>query len=157
MVRGIHQQDIFHRVVFFLTAITRRLLRSILGADDAPLGAVMGTRGDAGAAAGPPPPGADSSTSEATTDAASVSGTPRRCARAARERVEEQSIFRRRQGAVFIHGKPTRGPRFPSHPPHRHMGAERRLKGQDQLRKLVERHAGHIQQRRGARLQIGKP
>src|SRR5439155_32709 len=33
---------------------------------------------------------------------------------------EEQPIFRRRQGAVFVHGKPTSGPRLPIHPPRRH-------------------------------------
>ena len=40
--QGIDEQDIFHRVVFFLAAITLRLFRRGLGADDAPLGAVMG-------------------------------------------------------------------------------------------------------------------
>ena len=51
----IDQQDIFDRVVLFLAAITRRLCSRVLGADDAPFGAVMGKRGDAGAAAGPRP------------------------------------------------------------------------------------------------------
>jgi hypothetical protein len=53
---GIDQEDIFYRVVFFLAALTRRLFRSSLGADDAPFGAVMGKRGEgcpvAGAEAG---------------------------------------------------------------------------------------------------------
>ena len=40
--QGIDEQDIFHGVVFFLAAITVRLCRSVLGADDAPFGAVMG-------------------------------------------------------------------------------------------------------------------
>ena len=39
----IDEQDIFDGVVFFLAAITRGLFRRVLGADDAPLGAVMGT------------------------------------------------------------------------------------------------------------------
>ena len=40
--QGIDQQDIFDGVVFFLAAITLFLFSSVLGADDAPLGAVMG-------------------------------------------------------------------------------------------------------------------
>ena len=39
---GIDQQDIFHRVILFLAAITVRLFSSILGADDAPFRPVMG-------------------------------------------------------------------------------------------------------------------
>src|SRR3989442_1179583 len=84
---GIHQQDIFHRVVFFLAALTVRLFNRVLGADDAPFGAVMGTRGDADAAAGPVTTGAGASASGMTTVAASASETPSRCARAVRERV----------------------------------------------------------------------
>ena len=38
--QGIDQQDIFDRVVFFLAAITLFLFRRVLGADEAPLGAV---------------------------------------------------------------------------------------------------------------------
>jgi hypothetical protein len=38
----IDQQDIFYGVVSFLTAITRFLFNRVLGADDAPLGPVMG-------------------------------------------------------------------------------------------------------------------
>src|SRR6266852_1775027 len=49
---GIDQQDIFYRMVLFLAALTRRLFSRVLGADDAPFRPVMGTRGDAGAAAG---------------------------------------------------------------------------------------------------------
>src|SRR2546427_5033821 len=48
----IDEQDIFDGVVLFLAALTRGLLRRVLGADDAPFGPVMGKRGDAGAAAG---------------------------------------------------------------------------------------------------------
>src|SRR5712691_4084558 len=84
--QGIDQEDIFYRVVLFLAAITVRLCRSVLGADDAPFRPVMGKRGDASAAAGTMPPGADASASGATTDAASVSETPKRCARTVRER-----------------------------------------------------------------------
>ena len=39
---GIHEQHIFHRMVFFLAALTRGLFRRVLGADDAPFGPVMG-------------------------------------------------------------------------------------------------------------------
>jgi hypothetical protein len=39
---GIDQQDIFYRVVSFLTAITLFLFNRVLGADDPPLGPVMG-------------------------------------------------------------------------------------------------------------------
>src|SRR6516164_9967930 len=46
----IDEQDIFDRVVLFLAAIARGLFRRVLGADDTPLGAVMGKRGAAGAA-----------------------------------------------------------------------------------------------------------
>src|SRR3989442_9830297 len=79
---GIDQQDIFHRVVLFLAALTFRLCRRVLGADDTPLGAVMGTRGDAGAVAR----GTGSSSRGTTTVAVSASETPSRCARAVRER-----------------------------------------------------------------------
>src|SRR5438477_616477 len=82
----IHEQDIFDGVVLFLAAITPRLFSSVLGADDAPFGAVMGTRGDAGAALDAAATGAGSSASGATTVAASASETPSRFARAVRER-----------------------------------------------------------------------
>jgi hypothetical protein len=36
------------------------------------------------------------------------------------------------------------------------MRVERRLEGRDQLLKLVERHAGEIEELRGAGLQVGK-
>ena len=44
--QGIDEQDMFHRVVFCLAALTRGLCSRVLGANDAPFGAVMGTRGD---------------------------------------------------------------------------------------------------------------
>ena len=83
---GIDEQDIFGRVVFFLAAITCGLLRRVLGADNAPFRAVMGKRGAVGPAAGPATTGAGSSSSGATTVAASASETPKRWARAVRER-----------------------------------------------------------------------
>ena len=59
----------FHRVIFFLAALTRRLFRSILGADDALFGAVMGTRGATYSAAG-------AEGVRATGGLSSASGTP---------------------------------------------------------------------------------
>jgi len=82
----IDQQDIFDRMVLFLAAITFGLCRRVLGADDASFRPVMGKRGDTGAAAGPAVEGAGSSASGMTTVAASASETPKRCARAVRER-----------------------------------------------------------------------
>src|SRR5262249_34401346 len=76
---GIDEQDIFDGVVLFLAAITFRLCRRVLGADDTPLGAVMGKRGDAGLSTG-------ASSDRTTTVASSASATPSRCARAVRER-----------------------------------------------------------------------
>jgi hypothetical protein len=40
--QGIDEQDIFDRVISFLAAITLFLFNRVLGADDAPFGAVMG-------------------------------------------------------------------------------------------------------------------
>ena len=84
--QGIDEQDIFYRVVLFLATITFRLCRRVLGADDLWLGAIMGKRGDSGVAAGTVAPGAGSSARGATTVAASATATPRRWARADRER-----------------------------------------------------------------------
>jgi hypothetical protein len=84
--QGIDEQDIFDRVVFFLAALTLLLFSRVLGADDASFRPVMGTRGEAGAAAGMGATGAGSSSSGTTTVAASASETPSRWARAVRER-----------------------------------------------------------------------
>ncbi len=83
---GMHEQDIFDRVILFLPALTLRLFRRVLGADDAPFGPVMGTRGDTGTTAGAAARGVTSSPSGATTGAASASATPSRWARAVRAR-----------------------------------------------------------------------
>jgi len=45
--QGVDEEHIFYGMVFFLAAISRGLFSRILGADDAPLGAVMGKRGEA--------------------------------------------------------------------------------------------------------------
>jgi len=70
---------------------------------------------------------------------------------------EEQPIFRRRQGTVFVYGKPTSSSRLPIHPPRRHPGLERGLEGRNQLLKLIKSHACEIQELHRARLQLGKP
>ena len=88
---GIDQQDIFHRVVFFLATITCFLFSSALGADDAPFRPVMGTRGESGVAL----PGAASSASGATIVAAVASETPSRWASAASERAGASPRVRR--------------------------------------------------------------
>ena len=82
----IDQQDIFDGVVFFLAALTLGLGRRVLGADNAPFGAIMGKRGDTGAAAGAAATGVAASACGVTTVAASASETPSRWARAVRER-----------------------------------------------------------------------
>src|SRR5262249_13395705 len=92
---GIHEQDIFHCVVFFLAAITRFLFSRVLGADDAPFRPVMGKRGEACPGVGPATRGAGSSSNGVTTEAASASATPSRWARAARERVGASLRVRR--------------------------------------------------------------
>src|SRR5215831_18019751 len=97
---GIHEQDIFHCVVFFLAAITLFLFSRVLGADDAPFRPVMGKRGDIGGAT----TGAGSSASGGTATAASASVTPSRCARALRERAGASPRVRR---AVSSTGRST--------------------------------------------------
>src|SRR2546429_1477693 len=82
----VDQQDIFYRMVFFLAAITVFLCSRVLGADDASLGAVMGKRGASGVATGAVTTGAGSAASGVTRVAASASATPKRCAKAVRER-----------------------------------------------------------------------
>src|SRR4029434_542616 len=74
---GIDQQDIFYGVVFFLTAITRRLFSRVLGADNPSFRPVMGKRGEAGAAAGTVATGVGSSSTAATTLSASASAQQR--------------------------------------------------------------------------------
>ena len=72
---GIDEQDVFDGVVSFLAALTCRLCRRVLGADNAPFRLVRGKRGDAGAFS-----------SGVTTVGAAASATPHRWARAVRER-----------------------------------------------------------------------
>ena len=63
-------------MVLFLAAITFRLCRRVLGADDAPFRSVMGKRGEADAAAGPVTTGTGTSSRGATTVAASAAKPP---------------------------------------------------------------------------------
>jgi hypothetical protein len=79
---SIDQQHVFYRVAFFLAAITARLLSRILGTLDAPLGAIMAKRGEAGGSAGIGDPSVGT-----TRAAASASATPRRIASSVKERV----------------------------------------------------------------------
>jgi hypothetical protein len=70
---------------------------------------------------------------------------------------EEPASFRRRGRTVLGHREPAGGPRFPIEAPRGERRADRRLEGRDQLRKLVARHTGQIQELRGAGLHIGEP
>jgi len=69
---------------------------------------------------------------------------------------KKEPIFRRRQGAVLVHGKLARRPGFAIEAPRGHMGLEGRLKRRKQDLKLLEREAGEIQKLHGTRLHIDK-
>ena len=84
--QSVDEEHIFYGMVFFLAAITRGLFSRVLGADDPSFRPIMGKRGASGVATGAATTGADASSNEPTTEAASASETPRRWARAARER-----------------------------------------------------------------------
>ena len=87
--RGVDQQHVFHGVTFFLAAITARLLSRILGALDAPFGAIVAKGGRRALAArrrGQIDGGGDPSVGT-TMAAASASATPRRLANSATDRV----------------------------------------------------------------------
>src|SRR5262245_23479015 len=73
-------EDIFDRMGLVLAAITLGLFSRVLGADDPSFRPVMGKRGASGGASA-----AGSSSNELTTEAASASVTPSRCARALRD------------------------------------------------------------------------
>ena len=78
--RRIDQPDVFHGVVFFLAAITARLLSRILGALEASFRAIVSNRGEAGASVGGCSGGIRSAV-------ASTAATPRRFARPVKDRV----------------------------------------------------------------------
>ena len=97
---GMDQQEIFDRVALFLAAITARLFKRVLGADNTPFRPIMGKRGDASTTAdstvaesdstatgpGSATTGPGSAAREATMVAAAAAETPHRCASAVRER-----------------------------------------------------------------------
>jgi len=88
--RGVDQQHVFYRVALFLAALTARLLSRILGALDAPFGAIVATRGEggagAGATAGRVAGGGDPSVGSIMA-AAFASAPPRRFANSVKDRV----------------------------------------------------------------------
>jgi hypothetical protein len=88
--RGIDQQHVVDRVALLLATITARLLSGILGARDAPFGAIVPTRGEAGAGAGAAAGGSGGGEgpSVGTTRAAALaSATPRRGANPCTDRL----------------------------------------------------------------------
>ena len=87
---GVDQQHVFDGVARFLAAIIARLLSRILGTPDAPFGAIVPKRGEAGACAGVAAGESDTlggSCTETTSAFASTSGTPRRFANSVTDRV----------------------------------------------------------------------
>ena len=84
--RRIDQQHIFHCMAFLLAAITARLLSRILGTLDAPFGAIVAKRGEAGAGAGGSPR-VGGSLVGTTSAVASAAATPRRFASSVTDRV----------------------------------------------------------------------
>jgi hypothetical protein len=70
---------------------------------------------------------------------------------------EKEPIFRRRQGAVLVDGKPARRPGFAIEAPRSHMRVKRGLKGREQELKLLEGQAGQIQELCGTGLRIAQP
>jgi hypothetical protein len=87
---GVAQQHSFDRVALVLAAITARLRSRILGTPEAPFGAIMPNRGEAGAWAGAPAGGSDTlggSCPDTTSALAAASVTPRRWASSVTDRV----------------------------------------------------------------------
>src|SRR5262245_22310793 len=82
----VDQQHMFHRLACFLAAIIARLLSRIVGTRDAPFGAIVATRGGAGAGAGGSTGGSGSLVGS-TSAVASASATPRRFASSVKDRV----------------------------------------------------------------------
>jgi hypothetical protein len=88
--RGVDPQHGFDRVACCLAAITARLRSRIVGTPEAPLGAIMATRGEAGGSAGIGDPSGGT-----PRVAASASATPRRWAHAAKDRFGASPRVRR--------------------------------------------------------------
>src|SRR5499427_6184480 len=68
---------------------------------------------------------------------------------------EEQAIFWRGERAVLVDGKLARRPGFAIEAPRGHMRLKRRLKGRDELLKLVECQTRQIQELCRAGLHVG--
>jgi hypothetical protein len=85
---SIDQQHVFHRMACFLAAITARLCSRIVGALDAPFGAIMPKRGeaDAGMDAAGGSAGVGGPSGGTIRAAASASATPRRFANSVTDR-----------------------------------------------------------------------
>ena len=85
---GVDQQHVFDGVALFLAAIIARLLSRILGTPDAPFGAIVPKRGEAGAgAAAGKSETLGGSCTETTSASAATSVTPRRFANSITDRV----------------------------------------------------------------------
>src|SRR5215831_4347606 len=69
---------------------------------------------------------------------------------------KHEPILRGRQWTVLVHAKPAGRPGLPIEAPCRHMGLECRLKGRDELLKLVKRETGQIQELCWASLHVGE-
>src|SRR5215831_14498273 len=69
---------------------------------------------------------------------------------------KQKPVLRGWQGAVLIHAKLAGGPGFPIEAPRCHMRVERCLEGWNQVLKLVEGQAGHIQELHRAVLHVGE-
>jgi hypothetical protein len=69
---------------------------------------------------------------------------------------EQEPILRRREGTVLVGRPPTGGAWLPIEAPEGHMSLEGRLKGWDNLLKLVNRETGQIEHLGRAHLQIGE-
>ena len=96
--RRVAQPHVLHGVARVLPAITARRLRRILGAREAPFGAIMATKGETGAAVGATAGGSVGGRSAAvgtTMAAASASATPLRWTSAVKDRVGASPRVRR--------------------------------------------------------------
>jgi hypothetical protein len=120
---GVEQPHVFHRVALVLAAIIARLRSRILRTPDTPVGAIMPTRGEAGACAGAAGGGLDAlggSGTDPTSALASASVTPRRFASSVKDRVgaspSARSVACRTTHRTCIHGWALRWPMPNSRP-----------------------------------------
>jgi hypothetical protein len=106
--RRVDPQHVVHRGARLLAAIIARLLSRLLGTPEAPFGAIMPTRGEAGAGAAAGGSDALGGSCSGTTIAlASASVTPRRFANAVKDRVgaspSARCVAGRRRNRTCIH------------------------------------------------------